>query len=104
MHHAYPAPSALAVIVTPVSHLWPLCRFMEDCYLLPDPNAVRMHPLCLGSHCALCGGMVCAGDACSLFYAKRFCARWDFQGFTARASLPSEGVAGFWNEGWLQHR
>lgn len=52
---------------------------MEDCYLLPDPNAVRMHPLCLGSHCALCGCMVCAGDACSLFYAKRFCARWGSQ-------------------------
>ena len=53
----------------------PLRRFLEDCYLLPDPNAVRVHPLNLGSHCSLCDHVVCVGEACSIFYAKRFCAR-----------------------------
>ncbi len=52
------------------------CRFLEDVYMLPDPNAVRIHPLCLGSHCSLCGCTVCPAEACSLFYAKRFCGRW----------------------------
>jgi hypothetical protein len=27
----------------------------------------------LGSRCAVCGAPVCAGEACSLFYSKRFC-------------------------------
>mmetsp|Transcript_32260 Transcript_32260/g.71392 ORF Transcript_32260/g.71392 Transcript_32260/m.71392 type:complete len:131 (-) Transcript_32260:385-777(-) len=49
--------------------------FLEDSYLLPDPNAVRQRPLFLGAHCSLCGDSVCGGEACSLFYAKRFCAR-----------------------------
>lgn len=49
------------------------CRYLEDSYITYDPFAVRKRPLCLGSNCSVCGEPVCAGDTCSLFYAKRFC-------------------------------
>ncbi|KAG2486011.1 hypothetical protein HYH03_015324 [Edaphochlamys debaryana] len=39
-----------------------------------DPFAVRARPLFLGAPCSLCARPVCTGDACSVFYAKRFCA------------------------------
>ncbi|GAX84582.1 hypothetical protein CEUSTIGMA_g12003.t1 [Chlamydomonas eustigma] len=55
-------------------HLAGTVMFLEDSYLLPDPNAAQVHPLCLGSHCNVCKRSVCVSEECSLFYSKRFCA------------------------------
>lgn len=34
--------------LSPVDH----CRFMEDCFLVADPNALQKRPLALGSKCS----------------------------------------------------
>ncbi|PNW80076.1 hypothetical protein CHLRE_08g376900v5 [Chlamydomonas reinhardtii] len=51
------------------------CRvaFLEQGWLAVDPFSVKARPLLLGAPCSLCQRPVCVADACSVFYAKRFC-------------------------------
>lgn len=52
----------------------PPCRLLEDAFLVQDPAALKRKALILGSCCCVCQRQVCTGEACSLFYTKRFCA------------------------------
>nr|XP_035129104.1 cysteine-rich DPF motif domain-containing protein 1 isoform X2 [Callithrix jacchus] len=47
---------------------------LEESYVMKDPfTSEKGRFLVLGSHCSLCGRLVCVGPECSLFYSKRFC-------------------------------
>lgn len=46
---------------------------MEKAYVLKNPFNPHDSHLTIGGHCSVCGAMVCLGQACSVFYTRRFC-------------------------------
>lgn len=68
----------------------PHIAFLEDCYIIRDPLASdASRPVCLGSECAECRRVVCAGPRCSVFYRRRLCAACT-QETAVRQTLPAE--------------
>ncbi|KAJ9514974.1 hypothetical protein QJQ45_002792 [Haematococcus lacustris] len=78
LHCCFGAPSVTpSPALLPSSCCYPpgYCTvLLEECFLVADPSASSRRPLVLGSLCSACSKPVCPGEACSLFYAHRFCA------------------------------